>query len=40
MAAGGEIELIRKRGIGHHPHSLKNPEPIVDFILKNTLDEK
>lgn len=40
MAAGGEMELIRKRGIGHHPHSLEDPEPIVDFILKNTLDKK
>jgi pimeloyl-ACP methyl ester carboxylesterase len=34
--AGGEIELIIKKGIGHHPHSLKDPMPIVDFILKNT----
>jgi len=34
-AAGGEIELIVKKGIGHHPHSLKDPTPIVDFILKN-----
>ena len=35
-AAGGKIELIVKMGIGHHPHSLKDPMPIVDFILKNT----
>ncbi|MFA6946448.1 MAG: alpha/beta hydrolase [Pedobacter sp.] len=34
-AAGGEIELIVKKGIGHHPHSLKDPKPIVDFILKH-----
>lgn len=34
--AGGLIELIVKKGIGHHPHSLKDPKPIVDFILKNT----
>ena len=32
--AGGTIELIRKEGVGHHPHSLKDPKPIVDFILK------
>lgn len=32
---GGTIELIRKKGIGHHPHSLKDPQPIIDFILKN-----
>lgn len=35
-AAGGKIELIVKKGIGHHPHSLKDPKPIVDFILKHT----
>jgi pimeloyl-ACP methyl ester carboxylesterase len=33
--AGGTIELIRKKGVGHHPHSLKDPKPIIDFILKN-----
>jgi pimeloyl-ACP methyl ester carboxylesterase len=35
-AAGGKIELIVKKGIGHHPHSLKDPKPIVDFILQHT----
>ncbi len=30
---GGEIKVIEKRGVGHHPHSLKDPTPIVDFIL-------
>jgi hypothetical protein len=28
--------LIVKKGIGHHPHSLKDPKPIVDFILQHT----
>ena len=37
--AGGDFELILKPGIGHHPHSLENPKPIVDFILKNTLNK-
>lgn len=32
-ALGGMITVIHKPGIGHHPHSLANPEPIVDFIL-------
>ena len=32
-AAGGTMKLIRKEGVGHHPHSLKDPAPIVDFIL-------
>ena len=35
-SAGGTIELIVKKGVGHHPHCLKDPQPIVDFILKNT----
>jgi pimeloyl-ACP methyl ester carboxylesterase len=34
--AGGEIAVIRKPGVGHHPHSLSNPQPIVDFILRGT----
>ena len=38
-AAGGEIQIILKEGIGHHPHSLENPKPIVDFILKHTKTE-
>ncbi len=33
---GWEMEIIHKPGVGHHPHSLKDPKPIVDFILKNT----
>lgn len=30
------ITVIHKPGIGHHPHSHYNPEPIVNFILKTT----
>ena len=33
---GWNMKVIHKPDVGHHPHSLKNPEPIVDFILKNT----
>ncbi|WP_420148186.1 GDSL-type esterase/lipase family protein [Spirosoma sp.] len=36
LALGGQITVIHKPGIGHHPHSLPNPAPIVDFILKAT----
>ncbi len=35
-ALGKPITVIHKPGIGHHPHSLNNPEPIVRFILKST----
>ncbi len=36
-AAGGDIKIIVKEGIGHHPHSLKDPYPIVEFILSHTV---
>lgn len=29
---GGRISLMIKEGYGHHPHSLRNPKPIADFI--------
>ena len=35
-ALGGDIHIIAKEGVGHHPHSLEDPTPIVDFILKHT----
>ncbi|MCW1925770.1 GDSL-type esterase/lipase family protein [Luteolibacter arcticus] len=31
---GGEIQVIRKPGGKHHPHSLPDPKPIVDFVVK------
>lgn len=34
----GRIEVIHKPGVGHHPHSLKDPKPIVDFVLANHRD--
>ncbi|HEY0074859.1 MAG TPA: GDSL-type esterase/lipase family protein [Abditibacteriaceae bacterium] len=34
-ALGGTIELIAKPGIGHHPHGLDDPKPVVEFILKH-----
>lgn len=30
------ITVIHKPGVDHHPHSLNNPEPIVQFILNAT----
>ena len=33
---GGQITVIVKKGVGHHPHSLVDPTPIVDFVLKHT----
>lgn len=34
-ALGGSIRVIAKEGVGHHPHSLKDPTEIVDFIRKH-----
>lgn len=33
-AAGGKIKVILKPGVGHHPHSLPDPAPIVEFLLR------
>jgi lysophospholipase L1-like esterase/pimeloyl-ACP methyl ester carboxylesterase len=32
---GGSITLIAKPGVGHHPHGLADPTPIVDFMVKH-----
>lgn len=32
---GGDIQIIIKAECDHHPHSLENPDPIVDYIIKN-----
>jgi len=29
---GGHIKVIHKPGVGHHPHSLKDPAPLLEFI--------
>lgn len=34
-ALGGPIEVVLKPGVDHHPHSLKDPEVIVKFILRS-----
>ncbi len=35
---GGDIALIAKPGVKHHPHGLVDPTPIVGFFLKNATD--
>jgi hypothetical protein len=32
---GGRISVMIKEGFGHHPHSLKDTRPIVDWIEQN-----
>jgi pimeloyl-ACP methyl ester carboxylesterase len=31
---GGEITVIHKPGVNHHPHGLDDPTPIVEFIIR------
>jgi len=33
---GGKIDVIVKPDCGHQPHGLKDPAPIIEFILKHT----
>ena len=35
--AGGNVEFIIKGGVGHHPHSLDDPSPVINFIKSNKL---
>lgn len=35
VQAGGFMRLIAKPGVDHHPHSLKDPTPIVDFVMQH-----
>jgi pimeloyl-ACP methyl ester carboxylesterase len=32
---GGRVSIMIKEGAGHHPHSLRDPKPIADFIEKS-----
>jgi pimeloyl-ACP methyl ester carboxylesterase len=32
---GGVIQVIHKPGVGHHPHGLDDPTPVVDFLLRH-----
>ena len=36
VALGGSFTLISKPNCNHHPHSLKDPTRIVNFVLKHT----
>ncbi len=32
---GGRISVLIKEGAGHHPHSVRHPQPTVEFIVKS-----
>lgn len=33
-ALGGDITVIHKPGVAHHPHSLADPAPLVEFVVR------
>ncbi len=35
-ALGGVVEVFHKPDVGHHPHGLDDPTPVVQFLLKQT----
>ena len=35
-AMGGVFEVIHKAGIGHHPHALKDPAPLLEFVERHS----
>jgi len=37
---GGPVERIVKAGGDHHPHGLKEPRPIVDFLNRAWAERK
>lgn len=32
----GPVRLLIKKGLGHHPHGLDDPTPVVNYILEHT----
>lgn len=36
-ALKGEITVLHKPGVGHHPHGLDDPSPVVELILRYNL---
>ncbi|HWX27828.1 MAG TPA: glycoside hydrolase family 38 C-terminal domain-containing protein [Steroidobacteraceae bacterium] len=36
-ALGGDITVIAKPGVGHHPHGLPDPTPLSNFILSRMI---
>jgi len=35
-ARGGTIDVFHKPGVGHHPHGLDDPSPVVALIERYT----
>src|SRR4028119_1469660 len=39
-ALGGPIKVLVKPACEHHPHSLQDPTPIVEFVMANTVNTR
>ena len=39
-ALGGQIQVIHKPGVGHHPHGLDDPTPVATFIRESFRDRQ
>jgi pimeloyl-ACP methyl ester carboxylesterase len=39
-ALGGQIQVIHKPGVGHHPHGLDDPTPVATFIRESFRAER
>ncbi|OGV75304.1 MAG: hypothetical protein A3K19_18505 [Lentisphaerae bacterium RIFOXYB12_FULL_65_16] len=37
LALGGPIKVIHRPGLGHHPHGLEDPTPVIEYILQNAI---
>ncbi|ETZ21404.1 alpha/beta hydrolase [Pedobacter sp. V48] len=37
LQMGGRMTILVKEGTAHHPHSLRDPSPIVDWVVKNVV---
>ncbi|MDB5330544.1 MAG: hypothetical protein JWP03_1695 [Phycisphaerales bacterium] len=37
---GGEIKVIHKPGVGHHPHGLEDDAPVVNYIVEHATAKK
>ncbi len=40
LALGGSFKVIHKPGVGHHPHGLDDPTPIIHFFTIHCLTPK
>ena len=40
QALGGEVQVIQKPGVDHHPHGLENPAPVIKCFLDAVREQR